>query len=78
MPNIITSFKKYARENFGSVSKGVPVLNNECGTNVTQSNLDQMEKGTRRIPESVTRFIIPKILDCPFTAAKVLPPLRIK
>jgi len=86
MNNLVSAYKQHSRETYKSVARGVVKLNAACSTSITQTNLDQMEKGTRRIPESVSRYILKQVLPKEIKNYKSVsklcerlsPPLRVK
>ena len=62
MSNVVTEWKKRAKEKFGSVAGGVRKLNSLCGTSIQQGGIDLMEQGSRNIPTCVLRYMIGEVV----------------
>lgn len=60
--NIVTSWKKRAARKHETVAAGLRFANMVCGLKMTQSNLNDIEKGRRKLPESLQRFMMNEVL----------------
>lgn len=63
MTNMITAWKKHAKERRRSVCEGVRHMNLITGAKLTPSAVDEMEKGIRAVPVEVQRYIINVMLN---------------
>ena len=69
MNNLIVSWKKLAKEKYGSIEEGVRHLNNVCGTKVTSTCINQMSKGKKAVPASINRYMVLDVVPDKFKKA---------